>query len=156
MTAIGRVHPRWMIGRDMDQVLRIERESFDQAWTENDFFRALRQRSTLGMVCEHVGTLRILGFAVYSLTEDELLVINLAVDPECRRLGVGRAMIDKLKSKLAEPRRKALSITVRESNLPAQLFFKTQGFRWTETLGGFYWNGPEECREDGYVMSFKL
>ncbi|MGL4463263.1 MAG: ribosomal-protein-alanine N-acetyltransferase RimI, partial [Planctomycetia bacterium] len=39
-----RVHIRWMIRRDMPEVLHIEQESYDFAWTEEDFLQCLRQR----------------------------------------------------------------------------------------------------------------
>ena len=37
-----RVHIRWMIRRDMPEVLQTEQESFEYAWTEEDFLRCLR------------------------------------------------------------------------------------------------------------------
>ena len=41
-----RVHIRWMIRRDMAEVLQTEQASFDFAWTEEDFLRCLRQRNS--------------------------------------------------------------------------------------------------------------
>ena len=35
-----RVHIRWMIRRDMPEVLQTEQESFEFAWTEEDFLRS--------------------------------------------------------------------------------------------------------------------
>ncbi len=37
------VHIRWMIRRDMAAVLEIENQSFEYAWSEDDFIRCLRQ-----------------------------------------------------------------------------------------------------------------
>ena len=45
-----RVHIRWMIRRDMPEVLQTEQESFEHSWTEEDFLRCLRQRNCIGMV----------------------------------------------------------------------------------------------------------
>ena len=39
---LARVHIRWMIRRDMPEVLQTEQESFEYAWTEEDFLRCLR------------------------------------------------------------------------------------------------------------------
>ena len=47
------VHIRWMIRRDMPEVLSIENESFEFPWSEEDFIRCLRQRNCIGMVAEH-------------------------------------------------------------------------------------------------------
>ena len=43
-----RVHVRWMVRRDMPEVLEIEGESFDFPWSEEDFIRCLRQRDCSG------------------------------------------------------------------------------------------------------------
>ena len=47
-----RVHIRWMIRRDMPEVLDVERSSFEFPWAEDDFIRCLRQRNCIGMVAE--------------------------------------------------------------------------------------------------------
>ena len=43
-----RVHIRWMIRRDMPEVLAIESQSFEFPWSEEDFINCLRQRPALG------------------------------------------------------------------------------------------------------------
>ena len=48
-----RVHIRWMIRRDMAEVLEIERGAFEFPWFEEEFIRCLRQRNCIGMVAEH-------------------------------------------------------------------------------------------------------
>lgn len=45
---------RWMVRRDMNEVLTIEQASFDFGWTEEDFLSCLRQRNCIGIVAEHV------------------------------------------------------------------------------------------------------
>ena len=47
------VHIRWMIRRDMAEVLEIERAAFEFPWFEEEFIRCLRQRNCIGMVAEH-------------------------------------------------------------------------------------------------------
>ena len=37
-----KVHIRWMIRRDMTDVLQIESQAFEFPWTEEDFIRCLR------------------------------------------------------------------------------------------------------------------
>src|SRR5262245_49541922 len=71
-----RVHIRWMIRRDMPEVLQIEQDSFDYSWTEEDFLRCLRQRNCIGMVAE-AGE-RVVGFMIYELHKSKLHVLNFA------------------------------------------------------------------------------
>ena len=58
-----RVHIRWMIRRDMPEVLQTETQSFEFAWTEEDFLRCLRQRNCIGMVAEQGE--QVVGFMIY-------------------------------------------------------------------------------------------
>ncbi len=146
-------HIRWMIRRDMEEVLANEQASFDDAWTEADFLRALRQRNVIGMVpvVEPTGE-PVVGHMIYALEKTHLEVLNFAVGPAYRRRGAGRAMVDKLKSKLSSHRHGFMSIDCRESNLGALLFFKSQGFIGAQVLRGQY----DDTGEDAIRMIYRL
>ncbi len=144
-----RVHIRWMIRRDMAEVLDIERGSFEFPWFEEDFIRCLRQRNCIGMVAEHGE--RVVGFMIYELHKTRLHILNFAVAPEFRHRGVGRQMIEKLLGKLSSQRRVRITLEVRETNLAAQLFFKAAGFRAVTVLRSYYEDSPE----DAYLMQFR-
>ena len=143
-----RVHIRWMIRRDMPEVLEIERASFEFPWFEEDFIRCLRQRNCIGMVAEHAE--HVVGFMIYELHKTRLHILNFAVSPSVRHRAVGRQMIDKLIGKLSSQRRTHISLEVRETNLSAQIFFRESGFRATNVLRDFYDDSPE----DAYVMEY--
>jgi ribosomal-protein-alanine N-acetyltransferase len=145
-----RVHIRWMIRRDMPEVLQTEQESFEYSWTEEDFLRCLRQRNCIGMVAEQGE--RVVGFMIYELHKAKLHILNFAVHPQFRRVGVGGQMVAKLISKLSSHRRTRITLEVRETNLPAQLFFRTQGFKATRVLRAFY----EDSGEDAFLMQYRL
>ena len=145
-----RVHIRWMIRRDMPEVLQTEQESFEYAWTEEDFLRCLRQRNCIGMVAEQGE--KVVGFMIYELHKNKLHILNFAVHPGCRRFGVGAQMVAKLISKLSSHRRTRITLEVRETNLGAQLFFQKQGFRALRVLRAFY----EDSGEDAYLLQYRL
>lgn len=140
------VHIRWMIRRDMGEVLDIESKTFEFPWSEQDFTRCLRQRNAIGMVAEH--SEKICGYFIYELHKNWIEILNVAVAPELRRRRIGEQIINKLLSKLSEQRRNRINVVVRETNLPAQLFFRQQGFKAMEVLRGFYQDTPE----DAYYM----
>lgn len=145
------VHIRWMIRRDMPEVMNIEAECFgDHAWDEDDFIRALRQRNCIGMVAEHDN--KIVGFMIYELAKDYIHILDFAVDEGSRRRGVGKAMTKKLSSKLSQQRRKRIVLEIRETNLSAQKFFGVMGYRATRVESGFY----DDCDDDAYVMVYRL
>ena len=145
-----RVHIRWMIRRDMPEVLQTEQESFEFAWTEEDFLRCLRQRNCIGMVAEQGE--KVVGFMIYELHKAKLHILNFAVHPACRRHGVGAQMVAKLISKLSSHRRTRITLEVRETNLPAQLFFRHEGFKALKVLRAFY----EDSGEDAYLLQYRL
>jgi ribosomal-protein-alanine N-acetyltransferase len=144
------VQIRWMIRRDMPEVLRIEHDSFEFNWTEEDFLACLRQRNCIGMVAEHDN--RVVGFMIYELHKTKLHILNFAVAPVFRRLAVGAQMIEKLINKLSQQRRQEIVLEVRETNLAAQLFYQSQGFRAVRVLRGHY----ADSAEDAYVMQYRL
>ena len=145
-----RVHIRWMIRRDMPEVLQIEQDSFDYSWTEEDFLRCLRQRNCIGMVAEHGE--KVVGFMIYELHKSKLHILNFAVCPANRRTGIGSQMIAKLVGKLSSHRRTKITLAVRETNLNAQLFFRVQDFKALKVLRNYY----EDSGEDAYLMQFKI
>ena len=143
------VHIRWMIRRDMPIVLSIESECFEFPWTEDDFIRCLRQRNCIGMVAEIDE--QVVGFMLYELHKNRLHVLNFAVASAERRSGVGRAMVEKLIGKLSHERRNRIMLETRESNLGAQLFFRSLGFRAISVLHDFY----DDSDEDAYLMQYR-
>ena len=145
-----RVHIRWMIRRDMPEVLAIEHASFEFPWCEEEFLRVLRQRNCIGMVAE-CGE-RVVGFMIYELHRNRIHVLDFATHPEFRRHGVGRQMVTKLVGKLSTQRRNRIVLCVRETNLPAQLFFRVVGFRAMEVIREHF----QDTGEDGYGMLYHL
>jgi ribosomal-protein-alanine N-acetyltransferase len=145
-----RVHIRWMIRRDMPEVLQTEQESFEFSWTEEDFLRCLRQRNCIGMVAEQGE--KVVGFMIYELHKSKLHILNFAVNPGQRRGGIGGQMVAKLIGKLSSHRRTRITLEVRETNLAAQLFFQKQGFRAVRVLRSYY----EDTGEDAFLMQYRI
>ena len=143
-----RIHVRWMIRRDMREVLDVERETFEFPWSDEDFTRCLRQRNCIGMVAESGDS--VVAFMIYELHRSRLHLLNFAVSRSHRRLGVGTRMMEKLVGKLSPERRSRIVLEVRETNLPAQLFFRSLGFRAISVLKDFY----QDTTEDAYLMHY--
>ena len=144
------IHVRWMIRRDMAEVLEIEQEAFEFPWSDDDFTRCMRQRNCIGMVAEMADS--VVAFMIYELHRSRLHVLNFAVRRSHRRLGIGTQMMEKLVGKLTPERRSRVVLEVRERNLPAQLFFRTLGYRAISVLKDFY----QDTTEDAYLMQYVL
>ncbi|MEZ6130018.1 MAG: ribosomal protein S18-alanine N-acetyltransferase [Planctomycetaceae bacterium] len=141
---------RWLIRRDMDEVMNIEKASFEFPWSEEEFLCCLRQRNCIGTVAEldH----QIVGFMIYELHQSMLRILNFAVAPEIRRQGVGQQMVQRLIDKLSQQRRREIVLEVRETNLDAQLFFAGSGFKALKVLRNHY----DDTLEDAYYMRYSL
>lgn len=140
------VHIRWMIRRDMKAVLDIENRSFDYPWRESDFVGVLNQKNAIGMVADYGD--KVVAFMLYELHKRKLHLLNFAVDYDFRRAKVGSQMIRKLYGKLGAQRRTHITLEVRETNVEAQCFFKSLGFKAVQVLPDYY----DETDEDAYVM----
>jgi [ribosomal protein S18]-alanine N-acetyltransferase len=145
-----RAFVRFLIRRDHPEVLAIERASFDYPLDEDGLIRVLRQRNCIGMVAEYGE--QVVGFMIYELHKDRLDMLDFAVHPEFRRQGIGRQMVAKLVDKLSGHRRTWIALSVRESNLAGQLFFRAEGFRATEVIRGHY----PDTGEDAYAMEYAI
>lgn len=142
-------HVRWLIRRDMEEVVAIDAASFDVPWSEEDYLRCLRERNCIGMTAEAAGA--VVGCMLYESHERRLHVLRFAVAPAFRRLGVGTTMVRKLVGKLSPRECVAVTLEVSERNGPGVRFWRALGFRATRLLRGYY--GPDA---DGYAMRYRV
>lgn len=147
-----KTHIRWMIRRDMAEVLEIERLSFEFPWFEEDFIRCLRQRNCIGLVAEAGMSERVVGFIIYGLWKKKIHILNIAVHTDYRRRSVASQIMEKMLGKLSSQLRVSLTAEVRESNLPAQLFLKSHGFRAVTVLRNYY----QDSEEDAYLFRHRF
>jgi ribosomal-protein-alanine N-acetyltransferase len=91
---------------------------------------------------------------VYELHKGRLHLLNLAVHPEFRGQGVGTALVAKLVGKLDARRRTRILCEVRATNLAAQKWFASRGFRAIGVLRDFY--DEWQTTEDAYLFEFDL
>ena len=143
-------HIRWMIDRDIPEVFAIQNNALEFPWSYNDFIKQWRQRNCIGMVSEWDE--RVIGYMLYELHKDHMHLVNLTVDPNLHRKGVGLSMIDKVKSKMSKDRRNHITVDVRETDLPAQQFLRSMRFRAASVLRNFF----DDTNEDAYLMKHKF
>ena len=122
------VRIRWLIRRDLEEVLKIDADSFREPWGEEDYLTHLRQRNCIGMVAELPDD-TIAGVMVYELHKSTLSLLRICVAPKHRGTGVGSTMVDRLRQKLQQQRRRVIYANVCEYNLAAQVWFSRRGFK---------------------------
>ena len=141
---------RWMIRRDMDQVLDIENACFEYPCTEDEIVEFLRSRNGIGVVAEYRD--EVIGFVLYRVYKSHMRIEDIAVRPDFQRSKVGTEMVNQLKGRLDFAGRTRIETVVMERNLRAQKFFSGHGFRVEEMMKGFY----TEIPDDAYRFVFRL
>ena len=136
---------------DLLSVLRIERRSFDQPWPYAAFERLLDAPGFL--IAETDGS--IVGYVVADTIHSHGAAIghikDLAVDPDYRQRGIGRALLSRGLATLAGTGVGRVKLEVRRTNGPARSLYGSFGFDRHHTLPGYYDDG-----EDAYVLLKRL
>lgn len=136
--------------KDLQAIIAIENQVFDDPWTEEDFIACQTQRNCIGIVSVDEDE-RVYGYMFYELNKNVLHILNFVVHPDFRRRRVGRKMIGELTRKLSRSFRTRITMELREANLPAQQFLRACGFRATALMKGFW-----DDNEDAYQMTYRL
>ncbi len=139
---------------DLPRVVEIEKLAFTTPWSLKSFQRELTlpfSRLTLAAVDDHAPGGTTVGFLCRWLIADECHVLNVAVHPDFRRLGVGaflmQSAIDEAKTKQAS----FVTLEVRRSNLAARQLYRKLNFEERRLRRHYY--GPGE---DAIVMELQL
>lgn len=86
----------------------------------------------------------VTGFVLARQIADEAEILNLAVNHNCRRHGVGKALMQHLLATFHDPKPKKLFLEVRESNAAAIAFYRSLGFVQSGRRAGYY-HQPHEA-----------
>jgi ribosomal-protein-alanine N-acetyltransferase len=132
----------------MAEVLRIENDCFEKPWTERDFADFLQAENRFLWCAMDEGQLR--GFLCGADYEGRVEIISLAVDPQYRRRGIGRQLIQHVARNLEAQAQTLVSLVVRESAVDAQQFFSRCGFKAVGYEHNFFGDGEEM----GYRMEY--
>jgi ribosomal-protein-alanine N-acetyltransferase len=144
--------------RDLPRILEIERLSFPAPWSLASFQRELTLPFSRVIVAISAGTSgknaredAILGFLCRWLIADECHVLNVAVHPESRRLGVGALLINASICEAKAEQAQVVTLEVRRSNLAARQLYRKFEFEERRLRRHYY--GPGE---DAIIMELQL
>jgi ribosomal-protein-alanine N-acetyltransferase len=139
-----------MVADDLEAVLEIEQHAFRSPWSRRLLLEELEREWAHLEVLREDG--RIAGYINYWLVRDEVHLLNLAVHPEARRRGLGRALLRHLVDFAGTNQCRYLTLEVRRSNLPAIALYREVGFRPVGVRPRYY----ADDDEDAVVMLMEL
>ncbi len=139
--AIGEPLMRRLAYSDLPAVLSIERRSFPTPWSLAMFVLELSKPS--GICVAATAGEELLGYLVCSRYDQAWHLMNVAVAPERRRMGIARGMIGRLFDEAG----KGLPFTleVRVSNGEAIAMYESLGFRSAGVRPGYYQDNGEDA-----------
>lgn len=125
------------------QILEIEQKSFSVPWTERMLRIQLEPGSYVFLAA--VDGARVLGYVGLMYVLDEGYISNVAVHPDCRRQGVGSALLTALERRAREMALSFLTLEVRESNTGAAALYAGHGYRPVGRRKNYYDNPVEDA-----------
>jgi len=134
---------------DLDEIARIERESFRIPWKREFFQSELTEPYRYARVLAggEGAVPRIGGYLFAVSLYEEFHVNKIATDPRVRHRGYGRLLIEDAIARARAMRAASVTLEVRVSNLPAREFYRSYGFREAFRRKSYYQDG-----EDAYAL----
>jgi ribosomal-protein-alanine N-acetyltransferase len=138
---------------DLDEIARIERESFRIPWKREFFQSELSEpyRYARVLAGSESVTPRVAGYLFAVSLYEEFHVNKIATDPRVRHRGYGRLLIEDAIARARAIRAASITLEVRVSNLPAREFYRSYGFREAFRRRSYYQDG-----EDAHALVLPL
>ena len=139
-----------MTTADIENVIAIERASFQFPWSTRFFLDELKVDCARSILAEMEG--RIVGYVLFWFLPEEVDIHNIAVHPDFRRQGIGRLLLEQVVAAARRQDRLRVTLDVRFSNAPAQSLYRSFGFITRGVRKGYY----SDNGEDALVMALEL
>ena len=136
-----------MTDAHIEEIARLEKECFSSPWSEEGLKSELDNNFARfyvaflgGKIAGYIGSHNVLG---------EVYITNVAVFPQFRRNGIGKALVELLVSKMKAENADFVTLEVRKSNQGAISLYEKCGFEKVGERRNFY----EKPIEDAILMT---
>jgi ribosomal-protein-alanine N-acetyltransferase len=137
---------RKMVKEDAAGVEIVEKASFGMPWSRQSFWEAAVNKDAYYLLA--LDENEIVGYAGTWLVADEAHIMNVAIAPMHRTMGLGRKMMVELIRIVKEKGITAMTLEVRPSNTVARKLYEKMGFKSVGLRKGYY----EDNKEDAMIM----
>ena len=139
-----------MEARHIPEIMAIETGSFADPWERVSFERELGNPYSHPVVALDADG-RVAGYVIYWATGPEYHILNIAVRPDVRRMGVGVRLMNKVITEAGRQNADFIVLEVRPSNVPARSLYLKYGFVTVGFRSRYYKDG-----ESAEVMLLRL
>jgi ribosomal-protein-alanine N-acetyltransferase len=147
-----RIRIRSSTPEDLPSIVEIQNWAFPSGgWTATDYLRLAREPEGLLIIAElsEMMPCQMVGFAAVRRACDQAELLTLAVAPDYRCMGIGRALLREVIFRLESLSVRTLYLEVRPSNHAALSLYHSEGFM-LNSIRHDYYNHPYE---DAFVLS---
>jgi ribosomal-protein-alanine acetyltransferase len=133
-----------MVAGDLAEVLAIEHSAFGFPWTKGMFLHELKipfSRSCIARLA--APSRKLAGYVCWWVVGDEAEILNLAVDPSCRRLGVARVLIARVVEDVRARAATRIHLEVEPDNAAARALYRSFGFSDGRVRRNYYAPGVD-------------
>jgi ribosomal-protein-alanine N-acetyltransferase len=142
------VEIRTMNHSDLNQVITIEKKAYPFPWTLGIFRDCLR-------VGYNAWVMRldrkVMGYGIVMLSPGEAHILNVCIDPDYQRRGLGRYLLRYLINKSRKTDVDMVMLEVRRSNVNARQLYQSEGFHELGVRKAYY--PADNGREDAIILA---
>jgi [ribosomal protein S18]-alanine N-acetyltransferase len=131
-----------MVAADLPQVMELERLAFPNPWTPGLFLHELKLSFSRLYLARNAAR-QLLGYACWWLVGDEVHILNVAVHPDARRNGTGRALVQRVVDDALAHNAASVSLEVGRTNEPATALYRSMGFTEVGLRRNYYGQGKD-------------
>ncbi|HEY7534669.1 MAG TPA: ribosomal protein S18-alanine N-acetyltransferase, partial [Thermodesulfobacteriota bacterium] len=135
---------------DLDEIIQIEEVSFPTPWPKKMFDLELQSTRSCCRVARVSGV--IVGYIVAWMIYDEVHILNIAVHPSFRRMGIGESILRYCLDYFFLNGGRNAILEVRRGNHEAKRLYEKLGFKSIGIRRGYY----ADTGEDAIVMKLNL
>lgn len=135
---------------DLDDIMQIEMESFNYPWKRETFESELQNTYSRFFIAR-VNNIAA-GFIIYWDIPYEIHLINIAVRPAYKRMGIGSFLLKEMIDYAKSTSKQLITLEVRPSNIAARYFYRKHGFVEIYVREKYYIDNDE----DAIVMELAL
>lgn len=137
---------RRFIKGDEKEIAKIEKECFSSPWSESAILSSVEEGAE---ILVYVKNRKTVGYVGLLTSLDEGYIANLGVKEECRREGIGQALVSAVLERADGLALSFVSLEVRVSNSAAISLYEKMGFEKVGVRPKFY----TLPNEDAFIMT---
>lgn len=133
----------YMVHRDLPRVMEIEHHSFPIPWPQKVFEMQIESERATNFVARIDGV--VCGYIISWRIYDEVHVLNVAVHPEFREMGIGQHLVESCLEYFADLGSRLALLEVRKSNETAKNLYLRLGFSRIGLRKKYYSDNGEDA-----------